>query len=541
MTEDNTYQLDESDTPSPKGPDRSPGVGDHALDLLNEMDEYISQIKANHGGQTTTRSSVDTPPSDPRVHPEEPIGNPPGFTPDTPDQFDQSQEWVKEHTLALGQREQELEERATAIEIERSELEDMKLRLTQEQEALAKEKKALIRERRSTSHGRLPRQSGSPTDPSAVHPDQAKIDQQKRKLRLQKKQLEQAYEKLKHKIAAFEKQKQRFEQTRQAHAQAPNARSSPVDAVPSAADEKQLRERLEQLQADEAVVNLARQQYVELLDQRQILVEVARYLPLAEQEMIRRWSIHRGVGLVGGMVSCLLFLVLFSYSLGQQVVRPVWRAQTLVGVSSSVFKKADYGSAWLTSVHQELVGDELLGEAIRLSAQRGVRIFNDASAMREALSHGMAIEMIAPGRISIEFRHPDKGLTVDVLKALGRAFVNHHTTQDRIAGQPNSMRIYEDAARDPQPIEDGRMMASAITFGVSTLVVFFLVLIFRWWLGRSVGGFDAEMIPELEQLETDDLWPTDSVLVPDDQDPPDEKSDQAEADDNACIPLAEDS
>ena len=159
-----------------------------------------------------------------------------------------------------------------------------------------------------------------------------------------------------------------------------------------------------------------------------------------------------------------------------------------------------------------MVGDELLAESIRLGAQRGVRIFSDVASMREALTEGLAISQPTPGRIQLEFRHINPDLAVGVLESLCRALVNYHTQEDRVAGRPNSMRIYEAAARDPKPIKDARMIASGITLGIATGVVVVMSLVLRWWLARSIRVFEERGIPEMDDLESPEHWPKELAI-----------------------------
>ena len=118
------------------------------------------------------------------------------------------------------------------------------------------------------------------------------------------------------------------------------------------------------------------------------------------------------------------------------------------------------------------------------------------------------MELVEPGRVLLALRHTDRQLAVNVLKSVGRALVNHHTVEDRVAGLPNSMRVYQAAAHDLQPVEDARWIASLVALGLSLVAVLVAVFgVIRWQL-RSVGVFQQQAIPEFDQLEDDDLWPS---------------------------------
>ena len=332
---------------------------------------------------------------------------------------------------------------------------------------------------------------------------------QRQQAKAQRQQIERVWAMLKKEKAALIQERHRLK----LYAQSLENRTPASNAGPSLNQERleqyrrQLQEQFKQLRTGEAVVDLARQQYAELLEQRQVLVETKRFLCSYEQELKKRWSVHRGVGLVGGVVSCLLFLLLFGYGVGHRIVQPVWQATTVVGITATVFDESRYGPQWLTQQHQLLVSNEILSESIRLGAQRGIRLFGDPNQMREALSRGLSVELVSPGRISLTLRHTDRPLAVNVLKSVGRALVNHHTTEDRVSGLPNSMRVYQAAAHDPQPVEDPRWIASLVTLLLSLAVVVVAAFVASWWLSRSVEVFQQQAIPEFDELEDDDLWP----------------------------------
>lgn len=511
-----------------------------AIDLMQELDSFLQQIKTEHHAagelqekmlsQQVTQAKRPAPqPTSPRPerHQPQPSPQPPLQSQPKPRQADPpparpNEAWLAEHTAALDARQQQLEDRNTALEIERNELRDARLRLEedakklgQQREALEQEKKhlaqwkqktqarvaALEAERASSSKGQGP---VAAADAGKAGEMTAQLEKQQKQLLVHRQQLERSWAALKQEKAALVRRQRDLES---------HAAGLPVGSATESEQrlqkmQSEMQKRYVELRAGEAVVDLARQQYSELLEQRQTLVEVKRFLGTVEDEMVRRWSVHRGFGLVGGAVSCLLFLLLFSHSVGQRIVDPVWRATMTVGVTMAVIDESRYGDAWLTENHQKLISDEMITEAIRLSTQRGVRIFDDAPSMREALTGGLSLSISKPGAMLLELRHTNPDLAVEALEALGRAFVNHRNMEDRIAGQASSMEIKQPAARDPAPIEDNRMTASVIMLAVSTVVVTLLAIITWWWLSRSVRVFDEMAIEELDELEDPDRWPT---------------------------------
>ena len=51
------------------------------------------------------------------------------------------------------------------------------------------------------------------------------------------------------------------------------------------------------------------------------------------------------------------------------------------------------------------------------------------------------------------------------------------------------------------------MVASMVTLIISSGVVVILTLLLWWWLSHSAYVFEQQAIPELDQLDDDDLWP----------------------------------
>ncbi len=500
--------MTDPELPKPTVNDTPPAAA-KALSMLKDMDTYIQQLRDPHAEDSSRAARSNTTDQDP-------TSPPPAAT---QAQAAKAQAWIEEHAAALEHRRQQLDEQAASQEILQSQLQDMRLRLVregkklkQEWAALAQEKKTLAKKRASWEERLQAMPAQTVTDDQRGQDGSgATAEHDRLSIQTQRRQVERAWALVKKEKAALVRQRRRLKLEAQSLGQQSEAHRTGPQVTQERLDHyrQQLQDQFKQLRAGEAVVDLARQQYGELLDQRQVLSEVKRYLGSCETEMIRRWSTHRGVGLVGAAVSCFLLLLLLSFGIGHRIVKPVWRARTVVGITATVFDESRYGSAWVTKKHQMLVGDALLGEAIRLGAQRGVRIFDHVGGMREALSQGLSVHLQSPGQISLEFRHTDKQLVIDVLKSLGRAFVNHHTVQDRVSGRANSMRIFEAAARDPKPIKDGRTIASLATLLVLSLFVAGLALMLRWWMMRSVSVFEQQVIPELEQLEDPELWPTD--------------------------------
>lgn len=488
------------ETTSGGGADNSGSVEtNQALRLLEEMDDLITQLGADRPRKTQEIPSPTTPSPTTPTQTMEMNSATSGAT--TSDRIDEAVKWIEHHTALLESRRQQLDDQATAVEIQESDLKDTQLRLAQDSQKIKQEWAALAEEKESLKQLRA--RAAREKKISETGEKNPKDDAQAQRIVRQRRQIERAWKLLKKEKEGLVQQRRRLKLQAKRLADRPESTSRQQ----SDRSRQELQDQFNELRAGQAVVDFARQQYAELLEQRQILVESKRFLCATEQEMIRRWSVNRGVGLVGGAVSCILFLLLFSYEVGHRIVDPVWRAGTVVGLTATVFNESHYGQAWVTKQHQLVISDEMVSEAIRMGAQRGVRLFEDSSEMRDALNRGLTIRLRAPGKILFEYEDTNRHLAVNVLKSLGRAFVSHHTMEDRLSGRPNSMRIYESAASDPVPIEDGRMVASGMTLVVSLASVTVLALTIWGWLSRSTRIFEQQAIPETDQLEDDSIWP----------------------------------
>ena len=54
------------------------------------------------------------------------------------------------------------------------------------------------------------------------------------------------------------------------------------------------------------------------------------------------------------------------------------------------------------------------------------------------------------------------------------------------------------------------MLASAATLVIASAMVTVMALMLWWWLSHSAYVFEQQAIPELDQLEDDDLWPAEA-------------------------------
>ncbi len=268
---------------------------------------------------------------------------------------------------------------------------------------------------------------------------------------------------------------------------------------------KLMRKRTEGLRQAEVQLQVTRQQYTGLEQQRQMLVEVKKFLESSEAEMVRRWATHKSATLVVGMVLCVLLLTVVSYGSANRFVHPVWRA-TAVFEATPPEGAETSTAAWLNHHQQLILGDVVMGETISQLNLRGNYSFKDAQSLREHLRKTLMFTAATPGRLELTYRHSDKAAAPMLLESIGRAFVGYQTTLDRIADRAISTRILQAAAVDPKPVEDRRLMVAGILFVSLLLTTSGLTIVARWWLRRASRVFDAEANASLAVLDDPDAW-----------------------------------
>ncbi len=149
----------------------------------------------------------------------------------------------------------------------------------------------------------------------------------------------------------------------------------------------------------------------------------------------------------------------------------------------------------------------MLEETIGQLAQRGVRLFDNTTAMKTQFDQSLKIDSPAPDKLTLEYRFTDPDTAVLVLESLDRAFLGYQMHDDRKADRPNSIKLVEAAAHDAQPVVDQRTFISIMVFVISAVSALVLTFLLRWWLLRNTRVFgDAEnsLIP---QLENEEAWP----------------------------------
>ena len=252
-----------------------------------------------------------------------------------------------------------------------------------------------------------------------------------------------------------------------------------------------------------------------LKQQRQMLVEVKKFLESSEAEMVRRWATNKASALVVGTILCLSLLALISYFVGQNAIQPVHRAAMTMVIKTS--NDQPLRPVKFVARHRSLLmADAVLNETISQLAQRGTRPFDQAKQLLAHLSLNLKVSSPGSGRLELSYLDTDGLLAQTMLESLGRAYLSYQASQNRIEGTESLSRIVQPAALAPKPVEDLRLIVSAAVFGGMVLLGLIFGLIMRWWLMRSQRVFDSDPAMAMAGLENPVEW-TDA---PDNQGPP---------------------
>jgi hypothetical protein len=190
-------------------------------------------------------------------------------------------------------------------------------------------------------------------------------------------------------------------------------------------------------------------------------------------------------------------------------VQPIWKATAVVQVgplSSDAASDPAVEQAWLIDQKQILTSDPVLREAINKLDQRGIRVFENAQAMRQALAAAMHVEGKA-GNITMTYTDVDKERSALVLESMTAAYLVYHLVKDRAANRPDTAKIVQRAAYAPDPVEDLRMAVAGGIFSGSLLLCLILIALLRWYLMRAARVFDGEPNEALAALENPNQWP----------------------------------
>ena len=270
-----------------------------------------------------------------------------------------------------------------------------------------------------------------------------------------------------------------------------------------------LHERSQKIQDEEERIASSSAQYAGLNKERQMLVEVKKFLEVSESEMIRKWSTSKATSLVVSIVIATIMLASFSYAIGHKVIEPTWQGDMAIQITLPEGEEAPSPDAWINASRQTISNESVLKESLAQLEQRGVRVFNSTNMLAQHLDKNLTVDG-KPGRMELTYTNPDKELCVPVLEALGRAVVGHQLAQDRLNNRKDTVQIARAATRSTEPVHDDRLKISAVIFGGLLTACMFLWIVMRIWLRRTQSMFGVDNGTDMSILESPSGWSTSS-------------------------------
>ena len=242
--------------------------------------------------------------------------------------------------------------------------------------------------------------------------------------------------------------------------------------------------RSEKIQDKEKRLESDSAQYAGLSKERQMLIEVKKFLEVSEAEMIQRWSTNKASSLVIGAVIAILMIAGFSFGIGKQLAAPKWQSDMAIEFSLPK-EQADITTAqWHEQIRDIVLGETVLKETLSQLSQRNHRMFTNTAELSEHLNSNLIIEG-DPGKLSLTYQTVNKNQGVPMLESIGRAIIGYQLAQDRINQRPDTARISRSATRQTNPVGDQSLKISAITFLSLVTLSLLAWVIMRAWLRKT--------------------------------------------------------
>ncbi|MCC7205427.1 MAG: hypothetical protein IT441_10135 [Phycisphaeraceae bacterium] len=414
---------------------------------------------------------------------------------------DQAAAAEEAHQQQISQQRRELEEKA-------KQLEELEALLTQQQGDIETQRQALeYRQNRAETFEGLEGQVGEPsTELDAKWKEyHDTVNQAKAKLAAEQERLAQWQQDLETRTASGGKTADAaaLERLRKLEA-ALREREAKLDE-----HERMLREQARSVEQVQNGSQADQQRYAGLLQQRQVLLEVKRFLENSEAEMVRRWATQKAASLVVTALLSVSVLAVASYMLGQRMYEPTWRATSVlqIGHGDEVPAAPD---AWLNQEKAILLGDEVLAATVDALVKEGAGSFGNAAHLRKHLDAYLKVAYDGGNKIRLIYDQPGEGgrqALVPVLNCLARSFKGYQMVLDRQAGREDTVEILEPAIRQPQPIDDLRWHVTAAIFIGALALTFLSGLAIRNWMRKAEHLMDQNAPPEVATLTDDKAWP----------------------------------
>ncbi|MEO0474461.1 MAG: hypothetical protein AAF085_00635 [Planctomycetota bacterium] len=407
---------------------------------------------------------------------------------------------------------EELEARHDELQAAMSDLDDRDKALTQRHEALAQ------REAQAATQ-----QTGGSEQAEAIQQKLEELEQKRADLEQKREQFKQTLENSRQQIETERAQAHRREAELEARVKELEKNAGKSTAPPSSADDtamrnrhaklrryrQLLRERSKTLQDQQLKVQSSSQQFSGLEKERQMLVEVKRFLEASEGEMVKRWAAGRAASIVMGALVTLVLAAAASFFAADQLVQPKWEASMMISVTNPEETVTPTTEVFLKSFEQTLLSEPVLNAALLEmdKADANVRVASTPDKLKAYLQDHLVIAGV-PGRADLSLEGEDKQVLQPVLASLGKAVVGYNAAKDYQAKREPTTRIASPAKLVDLPIANGGQQKLTIaggTFGGIILLALFAYIFLRIMLNRSKRMFGEE-IEELTILDKPETW-----------------------------------
>ncbi len=249
------------------------------------------------------------------------------------------------------------------------------------------------------------------------------------------------------------------------------------------------------------------QQFAGLDKERQMLVEVKRFLEQSEGQMIRRWATQKAAGYVVAAVLTVAVLAAGAYVAGQKFTQPVYRATLSLQVDGPAGPQGlpTEGPAPQAFRTATLYTPAVLNETLTQLDRQGTRLFENPADLKADLDQHLSVEG-AKGELTLAYTAPGTDRGARVLEALRHATVGYQMAEDRKAGRVDSLRVSRAVARLEQPVSNPALAMSGQIFGIGLGAAVLVYLALRFLLLRSRRTFDTENDPQLQILDKPETW-----------------------------------
>jgi chromosome segregation ATPase len=271
-----------------------------------------------------------------------------------------------------------------------------------------------------------------------------------------------------------------------------------------------LQQRIERV---ETVRNAARQ----VLNRRSELEDVASLLEATEQQMIRRWGVHKAASSVLMLVVGVGLAAGLAWFISDKLASRTWAASASL---TQQLSGAINPETWVRQQQQLFSSDAIIRQTSTALQRAGYAGRHDAEYLAQHFADNLNLSIPDAGEIHLELRGSNREALVPVLNGLVSAYMTHQRQmglQKREAQVIAPVVVTRKASLHDAPIEDDQMQLAGTFFGIGcgfAAVLFLLHAVVSISLARRRGVVDQVAAPirqerrwqaMVDQLETSDL------------------------------------